>query len=225
MSDWLTTIDNLYENKIKEKGNNLYIFSEKIFIPIWNENNLYIQKKGIFSKEIRVYNRLSLLIEGEGRRRVYLSDGEIIDILIESKNVDTFLSLMDEILSKSKEMVFELDKNKQSILVPDSFNFQFQEKNIYIKGDFYISLNTILVLVFFIISKERTYSGKESEKEQIYLFKNLLIFYKSGKLKKELKDLNYKIDKPASIALNEFNFDERKEFKKNMLDEEFIKKI
>lgn len=212
--NWLEKIDKSYLDIAEKNNNEKYIFTFPCSFS--KNNNILIYKDGNYLKNRR--SKLKILICEEGNRRIYLSDDEIIDMVQVSKYSEEFINYMKDLQkNRSRKEKFRLLDNEFDLYCPNSFNFQFEEKEIKTKADFDISFNSLMVLALLIIDKELTFGNADNARNQVQLFLILTSFYSLGKYENELKKVDYPTNfKSAKEAYSKLSYIERSDLKKSI---------
>lgn len=203
--DWLTFIDSKYNQIIVNKSSKTqFIYHLDHNLPSVTENvNFVIIKK---------HKKTKILFEDIHGRKLYLTDVDIINILIKAEQ---------EIFDLIKMWLIEYEQNKfdneivleiegQSFNLPLSFpkNHCDTKENLHIlmkskfksNADFYICYYDLMILISLIVDKEKITGEKminndERKSRQLKKYIILSDFYRSGKYINDLKENEYSVEK------------------------------
>ncbi|MFJ6413911.1 hypothetical protein ACIQLG_14075 [Terribacillus saccharophilus] len=200
--NWLNKIDIEYAKVTKDKENKLFIY--------YPNHNLLAMTEGvkfIFSKQ---GYKTKILFEDEYGRRLYLTDVDIINIIVSAKE-EVFL-LLQRWMIEHEQNKFDhkilLEIEKEPFELPLSVPNKSCEKEILdsiahctfeTAADFSINYIDLMILISLIVDKEMIVSeanGHQRKSRQLKKFIILSEYFRSGKYKDQLNEKNFLIDTP-----------------------------
>lgn len=188
LENWLEKIDGIYSNKVEEMNNSRFIYIFKVDFKL---NHYKITSDLLFWKDGR---KTKILLTDEYGRRLYLKDEDIIDMAVESKYTDTILKFLKELIEENtKDIIMNIFDENYSISCPQSFLGKNCCADIDTFADFRISLNSLLLLIMLIVSKEYFGRGEKRGVSQAKLLYMLISYYSTNAYNEELRELNYSI--------------------------------
>ncbi|WP_144787618.1 hypothetical protein [Lysinibacillus fusiformis] len=191
--NWLKYIDELFKNK--NNNNRDFIYYPNCFLKLSTNNvNMVFHKNNWKTK---------LLFEDINKRKIYFSDQDIINILIESP-IDVF----EVIIEVCKDVVINQFGDNKMFFFIEGKDFYLPFPNITTEqetllcvnkyncdADFEITYYDLTILIFMIVHKEFI-SAKSSnqlvmQNRQLKKFIILSLFYKKGEYKQDLEKAGY----------------------------------
>ncbi|MBN3553032.1 hypothetical protein JYA63_02015 [Fictibacillus nanhaiensis] len=198
--NWLTNLDTLYASSVEKKNN-----KQLIYYPLVNIKCATEGVEFIFRKKNR---KTQILFKDEYGRRVYLTDVDIINILVEAKDkIFTLIhqSLVNYLIEKHQnKLIWEIEnKTFESGFVMPEYSDQNKEDLELLKkhtfntvADFEVSYYDLLVLISLIVDKEYVVNEVDAEirkARQLKKFIVLTTFYRNYHYAQELEENGYNV--------------------------------
>ncbi|VEF46689.1 Uncharacterised protein [Bacillus freudenreichii] len=205
--NWLRYLDKKYKEMKREEGieKNYYFYPETNINTSGKIEILFLKQR-----------KTKYLFKDQYNRKLYLSDADIIEIIIGLEN-NIFIEVNQHLLKlyfgeEVADFKFEIDDysfTSKGIYIPHDTQEKYKGIELNTKADMPISLFDLITLINLILAKELQYSEflqeKKAEvkeefdplhrfKRQIVKFVSLAGFYKNKEYEDFLREINYNTD-------------------------------
>lgn len=199
--NWLTCIDKLYANTLLSKNNKLYIYYPVHNLIAKSENvSFVLRKQG---------NKTKILFEDNYGRKLYLTDVDIISILVNApEEIFVLMQLWLREYEQNKiqnKMIFEIENHSFEIFTSFPIYSPNSKENLDLMvnctfkclADYDVSYYDLMLLISLIVDKEYIVSeenGSHRKSRQLKKFIVLSCFYRRGEYIEKLVEKKYPVD-------------------------------